>query len=168
MSPLLYQNKLGNNAQVAIKETVDILEEETIQKVVECLESAELFLYGVGASSLVVEDILQKWSRVGKPIIFEKDIHVLLPQLVSNEKKKVLWLVSNSGRSADVVALAELAKSMNIEIIALTQFGNNPLSKIADVLVQTSRPKEITNRSAATNSLLAQFATIDIILFLYG
>ncbi len=137
------KNKLGNNAQVAIKETVDILEEETIQKVVECLESAEtVFLYGVGASSLVVEDILQKWSRVGKPIIFEKDIHVLLPQLVSNEKKKVLWLVSNSGRSADVVALAELAKSMNIEIIALTQFGNNPLSKIADVLVQTSRPKK--------------------------
>ncbi|BDP94851.1 hypothetical protein EfmGK941_18560 [Enterococcus faecium] len=162
------KNKLGNNAQVAIKETVDILEEETIQKVVECLESAEtVFLYGVGASSLVVEDILQKWSRVGKPIIFEKDIHVLLPQLVSNEKKKVLWLVSNSGRSADVVALAELAKSMNIEIIALTQFGNNPLSKIADVLVQTSRPKEITNRSAATNSLLAQFATIDIIFYFY-
>ncbi len=107
------------------------------------MESAEtVFLYGVGASSLVVEDILQKWSRVGKPIIFEKDIHVLLPQLVSNEKKKVLWLVSNSGRSADVVALAELAKSMNIEIIALTQFGNNPLSKIADVLVQTSRQKK--------------------------
>jgi DNA-binding MurR/RpiR family transcriptional regulator len=132
------------------------------------LESAEsVFLYGVGASSLVVEDILQKWSRVGKPIIFEKDIHVLLPQLVSNEKKKVLWLVSNSGRSADVVALAELAKNMNIEIIALTQFGNNPLSKIADVLVQTSRPKEITNRSAATNSLLAQFATIDIIFYFY-
>lgn len=26
------KNKLGNNAQVAIKETVDILEEETIQK----------------------------------------------------------------------------------------------------------------------------------------
>lgn len=83
------KNKLGNNAQVAIKETVDILEEETIRTVVQSLEEAEtVFLYGVGASSLVVEDILQKWSRVGKPIIFEKDIHVLLPQLVSNEQKK--------------------------------------------------------------------------------
>lgn len=41
------KNKLGNNAQVAIKETVDILEEETIQKVVECLESAEtVFIWG--------------------------------------------------------------------------------------------------------------------------
>ena len=45
--------------------------------------------------------------------------------------------------------------------------GNNRLSKLADVVVQTSRPKEITNRSAATNSLLAQFATIDIIFYLY-
>ncbi|MBO0482450.1 MurR/RpiR family transcriptional regulator [Candidatus Enterococcus courvalinii] len=162
------KNKLGNNAQVAIKETVDILEEETIRTVVQSLEEAEtVFLYGVGASSLVVEDILQKWSRVGKPIIFEKDIHVLLPQLVSNEQKKVLWLVSNSGKSADVVALGELAKSLNIEVIVLTQFGNNPLSKLADVTVQTSRPKEITNRSAATNSLLAQFATVDIIFYFY-
>ena len=164
----LIKHILGNNAQVAIKETVDILNEEKIQEVVETLESAEtVFLYGVGASSLVVEDILQKWSRVGKPIIFEKDIHVLLPQLVSNETKKVLWLVSNSGSSADVVAVGEIAKDLGIEVIALTQFGNNPLSKLADVVVQTSRPKEITNRSAATNSLLAQFVTIDIIFYLY-
>ncbi|MGM9902550.1 RpiR family transcriptional regulator [Enterococcus sp. 10A9_DIV0425] len=162
------KHKLGNNAQVAIKETVDVLEEETIQQVVGCLEEAEtVYLYGVGASSLVVENILQKWSRVGKPIIFEKDIHVLLPQLVSNETKKVLWLVSNSGNSRDVVRIGELAKEMGIKIIALTQFGSNQLSKLADVVVQTSRPKEITNRSAATNSLLAQFATIDIIFYFY-
>ncbi|MDB1654325.1 MurR/RpiR family transcriptional regulator [Enterococcus durans] len=162
------KNKLGNNAQVAIRETVDVLKEEKIQEVVQSLEGAEtVFLYGVGASSLVVEDIVQKWSRVGKPIIFEKDIHVLLPQLVSNETKKVLWLISNSGNTADVVAVGELAKDLGIPVIALTQFGTNHLSRIADVVIQTSRPKEITNRSAATNSLLAQFVTIDIIFYLY-
>ena len=160
--------KLGNNAQVAIRETVDVLKEEKIQEVVQSLEGAEtVFLYGVGASSLVVEDIVQKWSRVGKPIIFEKDIHVLLPQLVSNETKKVLWLISNSGNTADVVAVGEIAKDLGIPVIALTQFGTNHLSRIADVVIQTSRPKEITNRSAATNSLLAQFVTIDIIFYLY-
>lgn len=162
------KNKLGNNAQVAIRETVDILKEEKIQEVVQSLEGAEtVFLYGVGASSLVVEDIVQKWSRVGKPIIFEKDIHVLLPQLVSNETKKVLWLISNSGNTADVVAVGEFAKELGIPVVALTQFGTNQLSRIADVVIQTSRPKEITNRSAATNSLLAQFVTIDIIFYLY-
>lgn len=162
------KNKLGNNAQVAIRETVDVLKEEKIQEVVQSLEGAEtVFLYGVGASSLVVEDIVQKWSRVGKPIIFEKDIHVLLPQLVSNETKRVLWLISNSGNTADVVAVGEIAKDLGIPVIALTQFGTNHLSRIADVVIQTSRPKEITNRSAATNSLLAQFVTIDIIFYLY-
>ncbi|MGM0156880.1 RpiR family transcriptional regulator [Enterococcus sp. AZ191] len=162
------KNKLGNNAQVAIRETVDVLKEEKIQEVVQSLEGAEtVFLYGVGASSLVVEDIVQKWSRVGKPIISEKDIHVLLPQLVSNETKKVLWLISNSGNTADVVAVGKIAKDLSIPVIALTQFGTNHLSRIADVVIQTSRPKEITNRSAATNSLLAQFVTIDIIFYLY-
>ncbi|HCB28286.1 MAG TPA: MurR/RpiR family transcriptional regulator, partial [Enterococcus sp.] len=113
------KNKLGNNAQVAIRETVDVLKEEKIQEVVQSLEGAEtVFLYGVGASSLVVEDIVQKWSRVGKPIIFEKDIHVLLPQLVSNETKKVLWLISNSGNTADVVAVGEIAKDLGIPVIA--------------------------------------------------
>lgn len=159
---------LGNNAQVAIRETVEILKEEKIQEIVGSLEKAEtVFLYGVGASSLVVEDILQKWSRVGKPIIFEKDIHILLPQLVSNETKKTLWLISNSGNSSDVLAIGEIAKELGIEVIALTQFGHNPLSRLADVVIQTSRPKEITNRSAATNSLLAQFVTVDIIFYLY-
>ncbi len=92
---------------------------------------------------------------------------MLLPQLVSNETKKVLWLISNSGNTADVVAVGEIAKDLGIPVIALTQFGTNHLSRIADVVIQTSRPKEITNRSAATNSLLAQFVTIDIIFYLY-
>ncbi len=44
------KNKLGNNAQVAIRETVDVLKEEKIQEVVQSLEGAEtVFLYGVGA-----------------------------------------------------------------------------------------------------------------------
>ncbi|EPH95182.1 MULTISPECIES: MurR/RpiR family transcriptional regulator [unclassified Enterococcus] len=162
------KNKLGKNAQVAISETVDLLEEEKIQEVIKALDQVEvIYSYGVGASALVVEDILHKWSRVGKQVVFEKDIHVLLPQLVSNEKACVLWLVSNSGKSSDVVALADLAKQLGITVIALTQLGTNPLSKSADIVVQTSRPKEITNRSAATNSLLAQFATIDIIFYFY-
>ena len=38
-------------------------------------------------------------------------------------KQKVLWLVSNSGNSKEVVMIGQLAKEMGIDIIALTQFG---------------------------------------------
>lgn len=162
------KNKLGKNAQIAIEETVDILSEETVMNVVQLLEKAEtIYLYGVVASSLVVEDILQKWSRIGKKVIYEENVHVLLPQLIHAKESDVLWLVSNSGKTNDVVALAETVQELPLATLALTQLGNNPLSKMVDVSIQTSRPKELAYRSAATNSLLAQFITVDILFYVY-
>lgn len=62
---------LGNNAQVAIKETVEILKEEKIQEVVESLEKAEtVFLYGVGASSLSSRRYFTKMVKSGETHYF--------------------------------------------------------------------------------------------------
>lgn len=102
-----------------------------------------------------------------KNIISEPDYNTILPQLVLHQKEAVIWLVSNSGLTSELIALAETAKDLGIPIITLTQFGQNPLAKLSDVCLQTSRPTEATYRSAATDSILAQFITIDLLFYVY-
>ncbi|MEO1771181.1 MULTISPECIES: MurR/RpiR family transcriptional regulator [Enterococcus] len=162
------KNKLANNAQFTISETSELFNEKIFNEACHLLESTNFcFVSGVGASRLAADDITQKWTRLGKNIVYETDYNLLLPQLVTNAKQSVLFLISNSGKTPELIALAETAKSLDIPIIALTQFGQNRLSKLADIHLQTSRPMEAEIRSAATNSIIAQFITIDLLFYLY-
>lgn len=160
------KRKLCNNAILTLEETSEVLKQEQIKTIVHLLEEKEvLFVFGIGASSIIAEDINQKWGRIGKIIFFEKDLHILSAMLSSHQAKSAIWLVSNSGQTREVIKAAQIAKKINIPIIAQTMLGKNPLSKLADHLIQTSIPKEAFLRSAATNSLFAQLLVVDTIFY---
>lgn len=160
------KRKLCNNAILTLEETSEVLKQEQIKTIVHLLEEKEvLFVFGIGASSIIAEDIYQKWGRIGKIIFFEKDLHILTAMLSSHQAKSAIWLVSNSGQTREVIKAAQIAKKINIPIIAQTMLGKNPLSKLADHLIQTSIPKEAFLRSAATNSLVAQLLVVDTIFY---
>ena len=160
------KRKLCNNAILTLEETSEVLKQEQIKTIVQLLEEKEvLFVFGIGASSIIAEDIYQKWGRIGKIIFFEKDLHILTAMLSSHQANSAIWLVSNSGQTREVVKAAQIAKKINIPIIAQTMLGKNPLSKLADHLIQTSIPKEAFLRSAATNSLFAQLLVVDTIFY---
>ena len=160
------KRKLCNNAILTLEETSEVLKQEQIKTIVHLLEENEvLFVFGIGASSIIAEDIYQKWGRIGKIIFFEKDLHILSAMLSSHQENSAIWLVSNSGQTSEVIKAAQIAKKINIPIIAQTMLGKNPLSKLADHLIQTSIPKEAFLRSAATNSLVAQLLVVDTIFY---
>ena len=160
------KRKLCNNAILTLEETSEVLKQEQIKTIVHFLEEKEvLFVVGIGASSMIAEDIYQKWGRIGKIIFFEKDLHILSAMLSSHQANSAIWLVSNSGQTREVIKAAQIAKKINIPIIAQTMLGKNPLSKLADHLIQTSIPKEAFLRSAATNSLVAQLLVVDTIFY---
>lgn len=160
------KRKLCNNAILTLEETSEVLKQEQIKTIVHLLEEKEvLFVFGIGASSIIAEDIYQKWGRIGKIIFFEKDLHILSAMLSSHQANSAIWLVSNSGQTREVIKAAQIAKKINIPIIAQTMLGKNPLSKLADHLIQTSIPKEAFLRSAATNSLFAQLLVVDTIFY---
>ena len=160
------KRKLCNNAILTLEETSEVLKQEQIKTIVQLLEEKEvLFVFGIGASSMIAEDIYQKWGRIGKIIFFEKDLHILTAMLSSHQANSAIWLVSNSGQTREVVKAAQIAKKIDIPIIAQTMLGKNPLSKLADHLIQTSIPKEAFLRSAATNSLFAQLLVVDTIFY---
>lgn len=160
------KRKLCNNAILTLEETSEVLKQEQIKTIVHLLEEKEvLFVFGIGASSMIAEDIYQKWGRIGKIIFFEKDLHILTAMLSSHQANSAIWLVSNSGQTREVIKAAQIAKKINIPIIAQTMLGKNPLSKLADHLIQTSIPKEAFLRSAATNSLVAQLLVVDTIFY---
>src|SRR5699024_3019352 len=162
-------DKLHWNSSLAMKDTISMLDEEAIIEVSDMIRDASVvYIFGIGASSLVAENIGQKWSRIGKTTISINDAHVLLAALVSSEKDTVFIGVSNSGETHEVIKLEEMARSLGHKTISITRFGNNTLSKNADVSLQHVRSNEIEVRSAATSSLHAQFLVVDVLFYVYA
>lgn len=162
------KGKLLTSALESIRETTDQLNRDEVTRLVKAIiGSNQLFLFGVGASNLVAENISQKWNRIGYPTVADDDLNSLVPKLVNAKKGGILWVISNSGESPEVLIAAKNAKKYNLKLVSLTRFGKNSLAKLSDIAVHTSQPKESPNRIAATNSLLAQFMIIDIIFYYF-
>lgn len=160
--------KLHWNSSLGMKETASMLEEKDILQAADIISDASvIYTFGVGASSLVAENISQKWNRVGKTCIHVKDAHVLLAALVGSEKNSVFIGISNSGETHEVNRLDDMARKRGHKTISVTRFGNNSLSKNADVALQHVRANEVEVRSAATSSLHAQFLVIDILFYVF-
>lgn len=162
------KNKLLGNAYQSMKETVNLIEERVINDINTQIRQAPiLYVYGVGASYLVAENIAQKWNRIGKTTVCLADSHLLLVILTTAPKGAVFIGISNSGETKEVIHLMEIAKDVGMTTISMTQFGSNSLSHMSDVSMQTVRSKEAELRSAATSSLLAQFMAIDVLFYAY-
>lgn len=162
-------DKLLGNAFQTMQDTVSVLKEETLLKAVDSLKEASvIYVYGVGASNLVAQDVAHKWSRVGKTCISLSDSHQLIAAMSSERKNVVFFGISNSGETPEVIKLMERAKENGCTTIGLSQFGKNSVFKNADIALQHVRANEEELRSAATSSLHAQFITVDILFFLYS
>ncbi len=160
--------KLLGNAVHSMTETVEQLNNQQLeQAITEITNASVIYLFGVGASYLVADNAKQKWARLGKIVLIEQDIHQFIGLLASAPPKALVWLISNSGKTREVLHLANIAKQHQLKVLALTQFGKNPLTDLADLTLHTSKPREIDWRSAATSSLHSQFMVVDILLYHY-
>jgi DNA-binding MurR/RpiR family transcriptional regulator len=60
------------------------------------------------------------------------------------ESDAVLWAISTSGNSKNVILAAKKAKEIDMHVIAMTGQGGGALSKVADILL--SAPSNLTPR----------------------
>lgn len=163
------KNKLLGNAYQSLSDTASLLDNELIEEAVHAMEKAKIiYIYGVGSSHLVAENLAQKWSRIGKTCISMEDTHSLIAAMISNSEDKLFIGISNSGRTSEVVQLMKIANNNHCNTMSITQFGKNPVMDAATINLQHVRVNEQAYRSAATASLHVQFYLIDVLFHAYA
>jgi len=164
----IVEKTLSNTIQV-FEDTAHQIETVAVENVVEMLQKADMvYVYGVGASFLIAEDIAQKWRRLGKKVYAISDYHLLLSTMATQNENAVFWGISYSGQTKEVLLLIEKAKSFGMSTIGLSRIGQHKLAGSVDVLLTTARAPEARLRSAATSSRFAQLFVIDIVFLAYA
>ena len=122
-----------------------------------------VFILGLGGSHAMAIDLQHKLLRVGIDAVYHPDLHIQRISIANQvTSEDVLFAISHSGSSKDVVDNAMLAKKANAKVIALTGAQKTPLSAYADVEIHTLSD-ETKHSIASVASRLAQLAVIDVL-----
>lgn len=166
--PIIKQ-KVKMRLNYMVDQTNLLLSDEAVEKATYLLHQAEtIFVYGVGASSLVAQDIYQKFMRIGKRVVYSQDLHLLLTSMVTIGDKGVLIAISNSGENHDLIRLVNHSVVTKMSVIAMTRNPTSTLGKKSDIVLQSSPGENIPLRAAATISLMAQLYVVDILFYAFA
>ena len=135
--------------------------DEAIKRII---GARKIFLGGVGGSGTVANDFYQKLTRVDHNAIFSWDNNLIISSLTHSGPDDVFICFSYSGKTREMIHLANIAKNKGATVIAVTQIGANPLARIADFVI--SIPKEEGEvQLGAISSRNSMFIITDLIYF---
>lgn len=97
-----------------------------------------IYLSGVGASSVLAQQLRIKLMRLDIPSIFFEDTHLQLESNINMKKDDLLICFTTLAKSVQNHQFIQLANERNAKVILITQFGNQKLADKATVTLYTS------------------------------
>lgn len=122
-----------------IQNAIDIIYEQVHQK------EGKVVVSGMGKAGQIGHNIATTLSSTGTPSIFLHPSEAQHGDLGMVQKNDVVIMISNSGKTREIIELEFLIKRLHpgIKIIGLTGNPDGDMSKFCDVLLHTGHPKEI-------------------------
>jgi RpiR family transcriptional regulator, carbohydrate utilization regulator len=121
--------------------------------------------HGVGNSGIVAQDAQHKFFRLGVHATAVSDGHVQVMSVTMLAPGDVLVIISNSGRSRDLLDVAEIARKKGATIVVITASGS-PLSQLpagpTQILLAVDHPEDYDRYSPMVSRLL-HLVVIDIL-----
>ena len=150
----------------SLEETRGILKFSDVEKAVDAILAArELYLIGTGISGVSAKYAFTRFFRIGINCSYETDPTIYKIKTTIMRQNDVLFAISSSGRSANVVDAARIAYDNGMTIISLCDFAISPLTKISTINLYTT-PRNTTQFYDLDMQLLTgQVNIIDVLFF---
>ncbi|WP_242005954.1 MurR/RpiR family transcriptional regulator [Salisediminibacterium halotolerans] len=159
-SYMLFQ-KVSSLNEMTLNMGTKTLNSKVFEAAAASLAAAEkVVFFGVGGSYTSCIDGQYKFMRLGYNSLASADFHQVIPFLTMMRPGDAVVCVSNSGKTKEVVELAEYAKKQGVQIIALTAGGTSKLQKLADYTLLLPNV-EVEQRIGSIASRTSQLNMID-------
>lgn len=142
------------------KKTIDI---SSIQKCCDyILKAKKVFFFGLGNSAAVSDDAAHKLFRLGLDVVSYTDNHMQAIASAHTDKDCVVFGISDSGFSRDIVESLQTSQKNGAITIALTNQESSPIDSVSDLVLRTNS-NETNYRILGLCSRITQLTIIDTI-----
>ena len=108
-------------------------------------DGGKLVISGMGKAGQIGVNIATTFSSTGTPAIFLHPSEAQHGDLGMIQEKDVLFVISNSGKTREIIELTHLARGLypNIKIICLSGKSDGELNEMCDMTLSTGSPEEV-------------------------
>ncbi len=142
-----------------LKKSINQDFEKAVNAIISC--PSKIILCGVGKSGLIAAKIASTMSSVGSPAFSLSANDCLHGDLGSISKKDLLILISNSGKSEELLPIIKFANRNKIKIIGIVSKKDSSLYKGSDIKILVPEVKEAGMGIVPTSSTSIQLAIGD-------
>ena len=142
-----------------LKKSVNKNFDKAVNAIISC--QSKIILCGVGKSGLIAAKIASTMSSVGSPAFSLSANDCLHGDLGSISKKDLLILISNSGKSEELLPIIKFANRNRIKLIGIVSKKNSSLYKGSDIKILIPEAKEAGLGIVPTSSTSIQLAIGD-------
>ncbi|WP_190112911.1 MurR/RpiR family transcriptional regulator [Streptomyces cinnamoneus] len=154
--------KLAQEEAQCLADTAAGLDTTALEAAVAALAGARrIDVYGIGASNLVGQDLVQKLLRIGLIAHAPADPHLAVTNAVQLRSGDVAIAITHSGRTTDVIEPLRVAFERGATTVAITGRPGGEIAQYADHILTTSSARESELRPAAMSSRTSQLLVVD-------
>ena len=131
---------------------------------IELINNAKsVYFFGIGSSSIIISDFIQKLMRIKKLCIYNTDSNygVLNARIATCDD--IIIAVSFSGKTKEVNLAVKEAKKSGAKCIAITRNSNSELAELADLILAVPSTELNATRLSPIFSRYGQLFIIDIL-----
>ncbi len=146
-----------------IEDLRSILDDRALEKAVALMKRARRVLFvGLGATGLIAADASYEFAKLGLDVHVSSDPPIMNILAAHATGRDVVFAVSHSGETREILNCVRLARDNGARIVAITSYGGSSITRLAD-LVLLSSTSETHYRSDAMLSRIVQLVIIDVL-----
>ncbi|MCL1855430.1 MAG: MurR/RpiR family transcriptional regulator [Clostridia bacterium] len=151
--------------QASIARTSAIIDVDVLREAARQVNAATMiYLYGVGASGLVAQDLMQKLIFINRQSVFHSDYSLSIASTAHITPDDLAIGFSYSGRNREVLFAIEAAKENGAKTIGFTR-TNSQLSKLVDLHIPLAHIEDSVLQGSRL-SRYAQSVAVDMLYML--
>ncbi len=155
--------KLYTADQEAMRQTLELVDAETICRAVDLLHAAgRVVCMGQGGSMLMAQDASHLFSTVSGKFSAVLDSHLQIIATVNMQENDVILFFSFSGATKDLIDTMQAAKSRGVKTLLITRFLKSPGAQLAD-LVLPCGANESPLQLGSVPAKIAQLFLLDVL-----
>ncbi|MBQ8305088.1 MAG: MurR/RpiR family transcriptional regulator [Blautia sp.] len=122
-----------------LRESYNLVNADVLEQAADLLLHARTVCFvGTGLSALCAHYAYNQMMRIGINCIFDEDCTNYKIRTSLLEKEDVLFAVSSSGRSMNILECAKIAQENEVPVISLSDYAISPLTQLSTVTLFTT------------------------------
>lgn len=147
-----------------LEESMSIIDYSSIDAAVEkIINASNVCFIGAGTSGISARYAYTKFFRIGIPCYHETDSTLYKMKVSILTEKDILFAISSSGRTAEIVECARMANKSNVHVISLSDFAISPLTKVSNTNLYTTPRNAGLFLNIDMPLIIGQIVIIDIL-----